>query len=96
MPDKIYPRDGPMWSRRIFININGRNVYSILTGENMNKVVVHKLLLGGGPGNLISKGRLRFTKTTDQGNPATALMFLPNKQEYPNQDPMILQISMLA
>ena len=93
MPDKIYNRNGPMWRRRIFIHGARGPVEGTLIGENMNQINVfsnsqessNKKLK-----NVISRGRLRFQKSTDQGNPVTVLVYVPNKKNYPNQNPVIL------
>ena len=96
MPDNIFGRSGPMWRRHISIDVDGISTYGVLTGENMHKVVVHRCLPGNTVGNLISTGILKYKKTTDQGHPATALVFVPNRRKYPNQDPKILNTMMLT
>jgi|GEM_PF-2342013 len=96
MPDTVYKRNGPMWSQHIFLVTNKKQVYSLLVGENMNNISVFEILQEFShekTGRLISKGRLRNVKTTDQGYPARALIYIPNRKTFPDQDKIMLSIA---
>ncbi|MFZ2664007.1 MAG: hypothetical protein WAX66_01460, partial [Patescibacteria group bacterium] len=86
----------PMWCQHISL-VNGRKrIYSLLKGENMNDISVFEILPNGQTGNLVSKGRLRNIKTKDQGYLARALVYIPNKKEFPNQPFVVLETSTMV